>query len=119
MMGSNIFYLQKKREEVLKTIAPICKAFNISEYDYIVKETGQTECLRLYDTYIGCSYNSIEATVEELIGYIFVKIYCRNRSIGAFKTQTLNCIRQFWLDEQAIKNNYAEKLQQEEVNDNE
>lgn len=89
--------LKKKRIEVLEAIKPICEAFNL-EYDYIVKETGQTETLVLNGQKIGCSCNSIDATINEIIGYIFVKIYCRNNYIGAFRTQTLNVIKQYWLN---------------------
>lgn len=109
-MSERIEYLKKKRLKVLERIKPICDVFGIKDYDYIVKETGQTECLRLYDTYIGCSHNSIEATVEELIGYIFIKIYCKERSIGAFRAQTLKRIRAYWLDEESIRRNYKEEL---------
>ena len=109
-MSERIEYLKKKRLEVLERIKPICDVFGIKDYDYIVKETGQTECLRLYDTYIGCSHNSIEATVEELIGYIFIKIYCKGRSIGAFRAQTLKQIRMYWLSEESIIRNYKEEL---------
>lgn len=89
--------LKKKRIEVLEAIKPICKAFNL-EYDYIIKETGQTETLVLNGQKIGCSCNSIDSTINEVIGYIFVKIYCRNNYIGAFRTQTLNVIKQYWLN---------------------
>lgn len=89
--------LKKKRIEVLKAIKPICEAFNL-EYDYIVKETGQTETLVLNGQKIGCSCNSIEAIINEIIGYLFVKIYCRNNWIGNFRTQTLNVIKQYWLN---------------------
>lgn len=89
--------LKKKRIEVLEAIKPICEAFNL-EYDYIIKETGQTETLVLNGQKIGCSYNSIDATINEVIGYIFVKIYCKNNYIGAFRTQTLNVIKQYWLN---------------------
>lgn len=89
--------LKKKRIEVLEAIKPICEAFNL-EYDYIIKETGQKETLVLNGQKIGCSCNSIDATINEVIGYIFVKIYCRNNYIGAFKTQTLNVIKQYWLN---------------------
>ena len=109
-MSERIEYLKKKRLKVLERIKPICDVFGIKDYDYIVKETGQTECLRLYDTYIGCSHNSIEATVEELIGYIFIKIYCKRRSIGTFRAQTLKQIRMFWLSEESIIRNYKEEL---------
>lgn len=89
--------LEKKRIEVLKEIKPICEAFNL-EYDYIVSAEGQTETLVLNGQKIGCSYNSISAIINEVIGYIFVKIYCRNNWIGSFRTQTLNVIKQYWLD---------------------
>lgn len=43
---SRIEELNIKRTEVIKAIKPICEAFNL-KYDYIVKETGQTETLVL------------------------------------------------------------------------
>ena len=90
-------YLKKKRIKVLEAIKPICEAFDIEDYDYIVRDYEQTETLRIYNTYIGCSYNSIEGVINELIGYIFVKIYCHDNYIGAFQTQTLNVIKRYWL----------------------
>ena len=89
--------LNKKRTEVLKAIKSICEAFNL-KYDYIVKEIGQTETLVLNGQEIGCSCNSIEAIINEIIGYLFVKIYCRNNWIGNFRTQTLNVIKRYWLN---------------------
>lgn len=93
---SRIKELNIKRTDVIKAIKPICEAFNL-EYDYIVKETGQTETLVLNGQKIGCSCNSIEAIINEIIGYLFVKIYCRNNWIGNFRTQTLNVIKQYWI----------------------
>ena len=89
--------LERKRIEVLKEIKPICEAFDIKDYDYIVNPTGQTEILRVYDTKIGCSNNSILAVKIELIGLIFIKEWCRYRSLGAFSTQTKNVIKRYWL----------------------
>lgn len=91
-------YLERKRLEVLKEIKPICEAFDIRDYDYIVSPTGQTEILRVYDTKIGCSSNSILAVKHELIGLIFIKEWCRYRSLGAFSTQTKNVIKRYWLE---------------------
>ena len=88
--------LKKKRLEVLEAIKPICEAFNIG-YDYIVKEKGQTETLVLDDQKIGCSMNSIYAIKNEIIGYIFAEIYCKDKW-WHFKPQTLNYIKQYWLD---------------------
>lgn len=90
--------LQEKRIEVLKAIKPICEAFKIKDYDYVIQETGQIETLVLNGQKIGCSCNSIDAVINEVIGYIFVKIYCRNGYIGVFRTQTLNVIKQYWLN---------------------
>ena len=95
---NDIEYLKEKREKVLKAIKPICEAFGISDYDYIVNDSPPSELLRIYDTKIGCCSNSISAITDELIGWIFVEIYCRNRYIGAFKTQTLNVVKQYWRD---------------------
>ena len=91
--------LQEKRVEVLKVIEPICKAFDIKDYDYIVKETGQRETLRVGDIKVGCSCNSISAVVDELIGCIFIQKWCKNRSLGAFETQTKNVIKRYWIKE--------------------
>lgn len=96
----NMEYLQAKRLDVLKEIKPICEAFNIRDYDYIVNPTGQTEILRIYDTKIGCSSNSILAVKNELIGLIFIKEWCRYRSLGAFSTQTMNVIKRYWIEEE-------------------
>lgn len=95
-MGKLIDELNLKRTEVIKEIKPICEAFNI-EYDYIVKETGQTETLILDGQKIGCSMNSIYAIKNEIIGYIFAKIYCRN-NWWHFQPHTLKYIKQYWLN---------------------
>ena len=87
-------YLKNKRIEVLKEIKPICEAFNI-EYDYKVE--GKTEILVLDGQKIGCSCNSISATKNEVIGYIFAKIYCKERW-WHFRPQTLKYIKQYWVN---------------------
>lgn len=99
--------LQAKRKEILEVISPICEAFKIDDFDYIISETGkQDEALRIYDTYIGCSCNSVEAVIDELIGWLFVKRFCKHRCIGAFRVQTLNRVKAHWLN----INNYPELL---------
>jgi len=90
-------YLQSKRLEVLEAIKPICEAFNIKDYDYEVEHPGQHETLRIGEIRIGCSSNSISAVVNELIGYIFITIWCRGRGLGAFDTQSKNIIRRYWI----------------------
>ena len=89
-------YLLNKRLEVLEMIKPICEVFDITEYDYEITES-LSEWLVIYDTKIGCSCNSLTAVLDELIGYIFVNHWVRNRSLGTFKTQTLNVIKQYWV----------------------
>lgn len=95
-MSKEIDRLNTKRAEVLKEIKPICEAFGL-EYDYIVKTEGQTETLVLDGQKIGCSMNSIYAIKNEIIGYIFAKIYCRN-NWWHFQPHTLKFIKQYWLD---------------------
>lgn len=97
MLKNRMEELKEKRIEVLEAIKPICEAFDL-EYDYIVKEEGQTETLVLNGQKIGCSCNSVSAVINEVIGYIFVKIYCRDNWIGHFRTQTLNIIKRYWLN---------------------
>lgn len=89
-----------KRERVLTAIKPICEVFNIVDYDYIITATG-TELLSLNGTYIGCTGNSISAVIDELIGYIFIKRYCKSRHLGAFDKQTKNVIKRYWMKEGA------------------
>lgn len=97
-MKKEFEYLKQKKVEVLEAIKPICEAFNIKEYDYLISDTGRRETLVLNGQKIGCSCNSISAIVDEVIGYIFINRYCRNRYIGAFSTQTQNVIKRYWLN---------------------
>lgn len=90
-------YLIKKRVEALEAIKPICEAFKISDYDYEVDIEKGTEILRIYETKIGCSFNSISAVRDELIGFIFLRTWCRNRSLGAFSTKCKNVIKRYWI----------------------
>lgn len=95
MMDDNYEYLIQKRLEVLEAISPICEVFKIKDYDYEITH-GEQEVLRIRDVRIGCTWNSVSAVVDELIGYIFVTVYCKNRSLGAFKTQIMNQIKAYW-----------------------
>ena len=88
--------LEAKRTDVLKVIKPICEAFNIKDYDYEVKDYGQRETLRIGNTRIGCSCNSISAVIEELVGYIFIMTW-RQRSMGSFENQTKSVIKRYWI----------------------
>lgn len=90
-------YLEEKRLKVLKEIKPICEAFNITEYDYIITPTGG-ERLKLYSTEIGCASNSLSAIIDELVGWLFVDTFAKNRWLGHFETQTLNQIKKWWIE---------------------
>lgn len=86
---------ERKKQEVMQAITQICNAFGIKEFDYLFDE--KQERLVVNGTQIGCACNSVSAVIDELIGYIFVTRWCRNRYLGAFKTQTLNRIREYWI----------------------
>jgi len=83
-----------KRDKVLKAISPIMEAFDIKDYDYEVNNIKET--LRIYNTRIGCTANSIDAIIDEIIGYIFINRWCRYRSLGTFSTQAKNAIKRYW-----------------------
>ena len=91
-------YLIDKRKEVLKEIKPYCDLFKIADYDYFINTEAGGEVLKLNDTYIGCSCNSISAVIDEVMGYIIINFYCKNRSLGAFRTQTMNEIKRYWIN---------------------
>lgn len=91
-------FLEQKRIEVLNAIKPIMEAFNITDYDYVIKTEGQRETLIIEEQKIGCSANSISATINEVIGYLFVKIYAKDRYIGRYRTQTLKAIKEYWIN---------------------
>lgn len=86
-----------KRIEILEAIKPYCDVFGIEDYDYIINADTGSEKLKLNDTYIGCTGNSTLAVIDEIIGYVFVKRFCKNRYIGAFSKQTINAITQYWI----------------------
>lgn len=90
-------YLEEKRLKVLEEIKPICEAFAITNYDYEINDGIYTEVLRLNNTKINCSINSISAIIDEVIGYLFINYYCKNRSLGEFETQVKNRITRAWI----------------------
>lgn len=100
MLEKDYKYYAEKVKKVDEAIAPICKVFGITDYGYEVTErpSGEiSELLVLNGQKIGCTCNSVSAVVDELLGYIFITRYCRNRSLGAFEKQTKNCIMRYWI----------------------
>lgn len=88
-------YFEGKREAVLNTIKPICEAFEITDYDYILNE--KQERLVIEGTQISCVCNSIGATVRELIAYLFV-VYASDK-LWAFKAQTIKKLKEYWIED--------------------
>lgn len=91
----NTAYFEGKRETVLNIIKPICEAFEITDYDYILNE--KQERLVIEGTQIGCACNSIGATVRELIAYLFV-VYASDK-LWAFKAQIINQLKTYWIED--------------------
>lgn len=87
-------YRESKRKIVLETIKPICDAFGIADYDYILNDKYGR--LVIEGQHIGRCCNSISAIVRELITYLFV-VYASDK-LCAFKTQTLNQLKRYWID---------------------
>ena len=94
-------YMKRKYEEIMKEITPALHAFGVNDFGYEItlsenKNYTESEWLRIGKDYIGCHSNSVSAVIEELVGWLFIRIWCRNRHLGAFKTQTKNVIKQYW-----------------------
>ena len=66
-------YLEEKRMKVLSTIIPVLRPFGITKVDYEVNLETYQETLVIDDTRIGCTCNSLEAILQEVIGYLFIK----------------------------------------------
>lgn len=107
--------MQKRKEEVLAVITPMLMAFGMepgADFEYIVKDTLQTETLRIHDTYIGCSGNSLSAIGDEIVGYLFVKRFIPNQQ-GRIDARTArnvkNAVGRYWLGrERLIMNGFAQ-----------
>ena len=93
---SNEEYLNHKREVVLKTIKPICEAFEIYDYDYIIK-SGR-EYLQIEGTRIGCTMNSIGATTRQLITYIWLKTVFKYIHIEGSNEKIEKTLKKYWLE---------------------
>lgn len=91
--GDRNNYDEQKRITVLKTIKPICEAFEIKDYDYIINK--DKEVLVIEGQEIGCRSNSIGATVYELINYIWCETYGEDRCF-CFKPQVLKALKHYW-----------------------
>ena len=84
-------YLESKRLKVLERIKPMCEVFGIGNYDYVIAE-GSNEYLELEGITIDCTSNSIEITVQELVGFIFIHYWDRSLDESALRK-----IKRYWI----------------------
>lgn len=99
----DIYYIEKAKQ-IHAELKPICDAFKITNWSYDITESlynkaGVREELVIEGQRISCTSNSVSAVLDELIGYIFITRYCRNRSLGAFEKQVKNQIKTYWVKE--------------------
>lgn len=87
--------MEEKRQKMLQVIKPICEAFKIRNFDYLIEDNH--EILLIEDTRIGCDSNSEYAVITEIVGYLFIA-YFKQRYLP-FKTQTFNRIKEYWKKE--------------------
>lgn len=88
-------YLVAKREEVLKIITPMCKAFDIEKFDYYIGKEDFEELLVLNEVKIGCKATSYERIVAELVGYLFIHHY-QYQQLGKFKAHIFGEVKRYW-----------------------
>lgn len=97
-VNNSVEYYNSKRNTVLETIKPICEAFGITDYDYEIDPKKLTETLVVEEKRIGCTCNSIGATVRELVVYIFIG--CGGAyKIHNFRKPVLNDLMRYWKKE--------------------
>lgn len=96
-------YLQEKRVEVLKTVKPILEPFDITEVDYVIDENTKQEILVIEKAKIDCSCNSIEAIIQEVVGYLFIKTWVPSSRILYYDPHVNHCIEMithYWIKEE-------------------
>lgn len=91
----------RREREIKKAIKPFCKIFGI-KYEYFIIMPN-VELLYLNGQQIKCTGDTVEQIRDKVIAYIFVKYYCKNNSIGAFQSQTLNVIKKDWIKQKEEK----------------
>lgn len=85
-------YLEEKRMKVLSTIIPVLRPFGITKVDYEVNLETYQETLVIDDIRIGCTCNSLEAILQEVIGYLFIKTWVPSSRILAYDPCVDHCI---------------------------
>ena len=95
-------YLEKKRMKVLNTIIPVLKPFGITKVDYVIDEKTYQETLVIDDIKIGCTCNSIEAILQEVVGYLFIKTWVPPRILVSdpYVDHCVEVITHYWIKEE-------------------
>lgn len=93
--------LEKKRNSVLKVIAPLMSYFQITNYDYKIAHTRET--LVIEGTCIECALNSIGAILNELVNYIWIKTYAEDFYLGEHSEDLLHILKSSWSMEDGEK----------------
>lgn len=96
-------YLEEKRMKVLSTIIPVLRPFGITKVDYEFNLETYQETLVIDDTRIGCTCNSLEAILQEVIGYLFIKTWVPSSRILAYDPCVDHCIgiiTHYWVKEE-------------------
>lgn len=96
-------YLKEKRMKVLNTVVPVLKPFGITEVDYEVNLETYQETLVIDNVKIGCTCNSIEAILQEVTGYLFIKTWVPSSRILAYDPCVERCIElitHYWIKEE-------------------
>lgn len=84
-----------REQEILEHIKPLCEEFKI-KYSYY--NANNSEYIKLNNTNICITSNSLYAIKCEVVGYIFVMLF-NDRDLGNFKTHVFNKIKQYWIKE--------------------
>lgn len=94
-------YLKEKRMKVLSTIIPVLKPFGITKVDYEVNLETYQETLVIDDTKIGCTCNSLEAILQEVVGYLFIKTWVPPRILVSdpYVDHCVEVITRYWIKE--------------------
>lgn len=63
---------EERKKEVLAVVAPALNAFGITDVDYVIEKTQHALIVEGVQI-ASCEYNSIQAIMQEVAGYIFAK----------------------------------------------
>lgn len=102
-MKKSTEYFETKRKQVLEHLKPLLEDFiglEPTDYEYITNGIGEDyavkeELLRIKDVKINCKWNSIDAVLQEALGWVIVNYF--TKGLGAFENQAMVEIKRTWL----------------------